>query len=606
MTMNINYLNNYFSEKAIDKNLIQLYYDFSFVSGVFLKNKIYDDKIQFYPVSSGFFIDKKYSPAFFNTKYGEINFTGSGVFQGTNTLQIFQESLSSDNSLFLNFANLSCNKNFILNSNPISIPTGRIQALSYIKSKNNANPFRITLGLNDANKLTLEFSGKSEVYKIVNPSELSFQNICCLKFGAQSLQIDYYDIIENEINSSKMFLTGSYFNQSKEFYIGNIASGDTNNLYTGFFGTIDDALLVNNYLDNSKSFDISKIFIKTGELVNITDLTGIKLDIINSGYINPTGIIGTGITGYINIKTEEALISGNITGIYIESGISGFLTGEKIEFTTYNQSTVITTGQRIEKFDLYDEKYAGNFTKNYIVFNQKLDNEDIFEIQYYLDSQMKINYADYSALSDTYLTEDNIFNKNTSIYFNGLRLASGENYNSIDVNKFTVSNYITGFKDSADSIFYVSSSLTGNKTYTTYFDQSAVFGNYYLAYTFTESSSQWDKLNVFLNGQKLISGLNYLISGFGSNKLYIQNSLPSGVLVMIKDDFILSVTGSNVKTITPQLIYNNEQIWVNGVYQHKFDDYILTSCYNKMLIPSGDIEIKQSAIFDNEYYRFNL
>jgi hypothetical protein len=604
--MNISYLNNFFTDNSIDLNSIQLYYDFSEVSGVFLKNKIYDDQIQFNPVTSGFFINKKYSPAFFNTKYGEISFTGSGIFQGTNTMQIFEESIVSDNSLFINFANLNCNKNFTLNSNPISIPTGKIQTLSYIKSKNNTNPFEIILGLNDANKLTLEFSGGAESYKIINPKELSFQNICCLKFGTKSLQIDYYDIIENEINSSKIFVTGNYFNQYKNIYIGNIASGYTNNIHTGFFGAIDDILLINNYLDNDKSFNISKLFIKTGETLDIVQLTGLQFDLITSAYINPTGIIGEGIISYTNLKIEEALISGNLTGIYIQSGITGFLTGEKIEFTTSNQSTIVSTGQNITKYDLYDEKYASNFTKNNIIFNQKLDNEDVFEIQYYLDSQIKINYADYSINSDLYITTDDILNKNTSIYFNGLRLVSGENYNYIDKNKFTISNYNTGSQDSNDSIFYTSSSLTGYKTYQTYFDQSFAFGNYYLVYTFSDDRSNWGKSNIFLNGQKLISGFNYLISGFGSNKLYFKNDLPTGLVAIIKDDFISGVTGCNIKKYNTSLNYNNEQIWINGVYQHKGDDYILTSCYNNLLIPSGDIEVKRDNIFYDEYHRFNL
>jgi hypothetical protein len=244
--MNLSYLNNYFSDKFLNKDAIQLYYDFDQVSGVFLKNKIYENEVQFYPVAQGFFINRKYSPAFFNTKYGQVNFTGSGVFQGTNTMQIFEESTSSDNSLFINFGRLNCNKNFTLNGDLISIPTGKIQTLSYIKSKNNTNPFQIILGLNDANDLTLEFSGGTESYKTVTPKELSFQNICCLKFGRNILELNYYDIIENETHKSRIDITGNYFEQNKQLYIGNVGSGFLDQNYTGFFGTVDDILLLNN------------------------------------------------------------------------------------------------------------------------------------------------------------------------------------------------------------------------------------------------------------------------------------------------------------------------------------------------------------------------
>lgn len=604
--MNLSYLNNYFSDKSLNKDAIQLYYDFDQVSGVFLKNKIYENEVQFYPVAQGFSINKKYSPAFFNTKYGQVSFTGSGVFQGTNTMQIFEESTSSDNSLFINFGRLNCNKNFTLNSDLISIPTGKIQTLSYIKSKNNTNPFQIILGLNDANDLTLEFSGGAESYKTVTPKELSFQNICCLKFGRNILELNYYDIIENETHKSRIDITGNYFEQNKQLYIGNIGSGFVDQNYTGFFGTIDDILLLNNIPDDEQSFGLAKLFIKTGEYIDVVNLTGLTFNVISNAYLNPTGIIGVGINGYQDIKIEEALVSGSLTGIYIQSGITGNITGETIEIQTSTQSVISNTGQIITKYDLYDEKYACNFTKNNIVFNKKLDNEDVFEIQFYLDSQIKINYADYLSISDIYTTEDSILNKNNSIYFNGVRLVSGENYRYTNANQFIISNYHTGDIDSNDSVFYTSSSLTGNKEYQTYFNQSVPSGDYYLAYTFTDSSSNWNKSNIFLNGQKLISGFNYIIAGIGLNSLYLKNNLPTGLISIIKDNFISGVTGCNIKKYNTSLAYNNEQIWLNGIYQHKGDDYILTSCYDSILLPSEDIDLKQDAIFNNEYYRFNL
>ena len=603
--MNLSFLNNYFSDNSLNKDAIQLYYDFNQVSGVFLKNKIYDNEIQFYPVTNGFSINKKYSPAFFNTKYGEVNFTGSGVFQGKNTLQIFEESTSSENSLFINFGRLNCNKNFTLNSDLISIPTGKIQTLSHIKSKNNANPFQIILGLNDANNLTLEFSGGAESYKTVNPKELSFQNICCLKFGRNILELDYYDIIENESYASKIDITGNYFEQNKQFYIGNVGSGFLDQTYTGFFGIVDDILLINNILDNGQSFGLSKLFIKTGEYTDTVNLTGLTFNIISNAYLNPTGIVGVGINSYQDIKIEEALISGNLTGIYIQSGVMGNITGETIEIQTSTQSTISNTGQIVTKYELYDEKYSCNFTKNNIVFNKKTDEQDIFEIQFYLDSQIKINYFDYSDVSDIYIAKENLSDKNSSIYINGIRLVSGINYEYTQPNVFVTRNYPTG--DSTDLAFYTLSSLTGNKVYQTNFNRSSASGDYYLAYSWgTINNSDWGKSNVFLNGQKLISGFNYLIAGQDFNNLYLYKDLPTGSLAIIKDNFISGVTGNNIKVYNSSLEYNNEQIWLNGIYQYKGIDYILSSCYNSLMRASGDIEVKQNYIFNNEYYRFNL
>lgn len=605
--MNLNYLNQYFSEKGLDSQKIDLYYDFDEVSGVFLKNKIYDNKVQFYPVTSGFFINKKLSPGFFNTKYGEVNFKGSGVFQGTNTFQIFQDYSLQENTMFFNFANLNCNKTFTLNSNSYTIPTGNTQVLAYIKSKENINPFEIILGINDANKLTLEFFSNQENFQVVNTGSLSFQNVCVLKFKNSLLEAAYHDIIENEIITSRISLTGDYFNQNKNCYLGGIPSGLTKNLYTGFFGVIDDTLFINNYLDDETNFNISKIFLKTGELTNTTLLTGLQINLINNAYINPTGIIGTGITGYQNTKIEDALISGNLTGVYEESALTGTITGEKIEIDLVPNPVIISTGQITTKYNLYDEIYAGNFTKNYIIFNKKLDIKDVYEIQYYLDSDMTIRYPVYSNASDIYVINNNDLNKNISIYFNGLRLVSGDNYVYIEDNKFTIRDYITGYKESKDLVFYTVSSLTGATTYKTYYTQTGKnLGEYYSAYTFTNPAADWQKLNIFLNGQKLTSGINYIIGGSNFNELYVDKDLPTGLISMIKDNFIIRETGSNVKNISRSLSYNNEQIWVNGVYQQKNYNYIATSCFNNILHSNQDIDIKENLLFNNEDHRFNL
>lgn len=602
--MNLSYLNNYFSDKSLNKDAIQLYYDFDQVSGVFLKNKIYENEVQFYPVAQGFSINKKYSPAFFNTKYGQVNFTGSGVFQGTNTMQIFEESTSSDNSLFINFGRLNCNKNFTLNGDLISIPTGKIQTLSYIKSKNNTNPFQIILGLNDANDLTLEFSGGTESYKTVTPKELSFQNICCLKFGRNILELNYYDIIENETHKSRIDITGNYFEQNKQLYIGNVGSGFLDQNYTGFFGTVDDILLLNNIPDDAQSFGLAKLFIKTGEYIDVVNLTGLTFNVISNAYLNPTGIIGVGINGYQDIKIEEALVSGSLTGIYIQSGITGNITGETIEIQTSTESVISNTGQIITKYELYDEKYSSNFTKDNIIFNKKTDDQDIFEIQFYLDSQIKISHFDYSNVSDIYVAKDNVSDKNNSIYINGVRLVSGINYEYTQPNVFITNDYPKG--DSNDLVFYTVSSLTGNKVYQTDFNRSSASGDYYLAYSFSDNNSNWGRSNIFLNGQKLISGFNYLIAGQNLNNLYLYKDLPTGSLTIVKDNFISGVTGNNTKIYNSSLKYNNEQIWLNGIYQYKGIDYILSSCYNSLMSASGDIEVKENYIFNNEYYRFNL
>ena len=111
------------------------------------------------------------------------------------------------------------------------------------------------------------------------------------------------------------------------------------------------------------------------------------------------------------------------------------------------------------------------------------------------------------------------------------------------------------------------------------------------------------KYDVFLNGQKLISGLNYINSGI-NNSLYLNKNLPDGTLYITQDNFDYEVTGSNLKLYHSTENYNNERIWLNGIFQNKNENYLLTSCINTILQATGDIEAKDESIFNNEYYRF--
>jgi hypothetical protein len=602
--MKLEFLTGYLNENQRSTDSLKIYYDFSGMSGFFVPNRIYGGETQFNSVPGGFSINKNYYPGIFISCYKESGlFTGSGIFEGTNNLKVLNE-LSGDNlSLFYNFGALNCNKSFNIASKQIVIPTGKIQVLSYIESKNsNNNPFEIILGLNDAYKLTLEFSGtingsKQENYKSTNLGELSFQNISSLRLNDKIIEHTYFDFIEDEIFNTKINLTGSYFNQEKNIHIGNIPTGKYRNGYTGFIGHLDDFIAIQEYFDLNLSAGLSKIFTKTGEATEIINLTGVKYNVIRSGFLNPTGILGTGITGYRMVPSEEVIDSscGTSCVVYVQSGITGLITGEKIEYVIAGQEQYTVFQQNI-KYDLHDQDYASNFTKNYIIFDLKLDQEDIFNIQLYKDVDNKFEIPDYSLLNENYLTQDVITDKELLIFFNGINTSSGD-YQIIGNNKFKI---ISVDKDFDDDVIYSLSSLSNAESYLFNNVNPLVDGHVSLG-----EINNNKKYNVFLNGQKLISGLDYRITGIGIDYLaLIGNQLASGQVYAIEDNFLTGVTGANLKLYNPLIKYNNERIWVNGVLQNKNENYILTSCINNMLLATGDIEIKKEIIFQNEYNRF--
>lgn len=538
--MKLEFITGYLSQNQRNTGSLDIYYDFSGISGIFVPNRLYGNQDQFNKVIGGFTVNSQYYPGIFVSCYQETGFTGSGIFEGTNTLKVLNPLSGDGISLFYNFGALTCDKNFTIGNKNIQVPTGKIQVLSYIESKSNTNPFEIILGLNDAYKLTLEFSGVTgniyENYKSTNLGELATQNIGGLRLNKKNIEFTYFDVIKNEISNQIINLSGYYFDQEKNIYIGNIPTGKYRSPYTGFIGHLDDFLGFNEYFDSNFSLGLSRMFIKTGEGETITNITGVKYNIIQSGFLNPTGILGTGITGYQMVASQEVIDSkcGDTCIVYVKSGITGFITGEKIEYTIVNQQQY-TTSQRVTKYDIYDGQYAPKFTRNYIIFPKQIDNEDIMEIQVYKNIDNTLEFPTYSPLNRIFIADDINVNKNLLMFFNGVNISSG-NYTIIgNEARFIINPYA---KDDTDTISYTLAQFTDTKSdtfnYTT--GEDIIIGN-----------PNNINFNLFLNGQKLISGLNY------TSQRFIDTVLITGVTGIDKD----SLNGTYIRTSGAYSKFNN-------------------------------------------------
>lgn len=606
--MKLRFLTGYLNENQRATGSLDIYYDFSGVSGFFVPNRVYGNQTQFNQIVGGFRLNDQYSPGIFVSCYQETGFTGSGIFEGSNTLKI-SNSLSGDSLTFLyNIGALNCNKEFTIGSKNIKEPTGYIQVLTYIESKNQNNPFEIILGLNDSKKFTLEFSGstgsKMETYKSTNFAELGFQNMATLKLNFKNIECSYLDIIEDEIHDQLITVTGSYFDQEKNIYLGNMPSGKYRSGYTGFIGNIRDFVSFNDYFDSALCLGLAKNLIKTGERIEVINITGVKYNVIKSGYLNPTGILGVGITGYEIVPSSDVINSscGQSCIIYVESGVTGYITGEKIEYVVVNQEEYPVSQSKI-KYNLYNEDEACKYTKNYIIFTPGLDSEDVYSINLYKDLSNKVETPSYAILDKIYLCEDNLLNKDRLILFNGLSIESGSYIIDNNNKKFIINSYD---KDENDLVVYSISDFNSKYLNIDYNGTNFKSGSYISAYQFSTSSEFLNKPNLFLNGQKLISGLDFILPQSGANRnLYINNRLTTGIISLITDNYLISnLTGSNIKLYSPNFTYNNERIWLNGIFQNKNENYILTSCLNTMLHAQQEVSIQSKIIFNNEYYRF--
>ena len=593
--MNINYINRTLSGANINPYSLKVLYNFDHREGPFVTNEVYTGIIQ-YETSPNLLIYKEYLPGIFLSCYGAENQTiyNSGLFSG-NTLLKVSDTIPDDHfSLFLNYSNSQkCNYNYN--------PTGKNEILSYISSDSSSTyPFEVIIGINNANRIFLEFSGSTglnhkEIYRKTIIQEPADQNIISLTINRDLLDINYHNFIEEEINSRSFKLDNNYFNQNKNIYFGQKPTGKSDIKNTGFYGVIDDILIFNEYISPNIGQVISKDFIKTGELVTGIIVNSITYNTINSGYVNITGIIGTGITGYQNVLYQQInLDCGDNCTFYIKSGITGFLTGEKIEYKIVEQETVeSSTGEYI--IDYYDLNYGVKFSKNKIIFNQPIDQKDIFEINYY-NQFNNIKNLNYSPAFSIYSANENLSGNKFLLFLNGVNIDySGYLFLSGRNNQFQLQDQI---KDNNDLVKYYRTDEAlafVEKLYTGGYNSPSnpFFTFHYLT-----------PYNFYLNGIKLISGNTVNISAISSSRrVYFSSNSPTGIFYAIRDYNTKFQIGSGLQKVDAQN-YVSKNIWLNGILQEKNDKYILSSCVNNSLYGDKSLALPQDDLFDEEYFRF--
>jgi hypothetical protein len=110
-----------------------------------------------------------------------------------------------------------------------------------------------------------------------------------------------------------------------------------------------------------------------------------------------------------------------------------------------------------------------------------------------------------------------------------------------------------------------------------------------------------------LNGQKLISGMNYYLSG---GNIYIKTNevLATGGILYLSNDLngysnYVSGKGNELQNINSNVI--NEKVWINGVLQVENEDYLKGAC-TTLLITNNLAKGKTYLIYDNYSNFFNL
>jgi hypothetical protein len=417
-------------------------------------------------------------------------------------------------------------------------------------------------------------------------------------------------VISAGTNTATGFFTG-YYSQNLSY------TRTINTFFSGQTGSITGTQLVisGTGVTGYINFNLNEIinFCGSGFSLMLTSgLTGIQSGLNNL----VTGLTGTGIvtstltindynnvpySGLINKSTASAGQIQNYTYNFLIRNNGGYIyKSEILEFRNpsigINQPIIVSK----ESNDLFEKTtslqkdltYLNNLGIDKIVINSPVDSEDVVEV-----------YAfSFEQNNDILLNEELEFNRaknsfrlfydinNSSLNSNGvLQVFSGENsgYYNFVINKF---KYISGNFDLNDFI-----NLDINKT--------GLISN---QYTGDNLLITGNKDFIYLNGQKLASGLDYYWSGDNSTYKISGKSLVDGLVVGYDSilDYI-RLTGNNyVYNLPRKYAKNSFSVYLNGIklepnqyYQASKYDNInspvflennLSGIYNILTAPEGN------------------
>ncbi len=556
--MNVNLLYNTTTGMGLSTGDIQIIYDFTKIySGGLIFNDRYATGSQFdfdtkriFPEKNLGIIQQFNSPISGNEDFDDFDFYASRAIKilGMTGLQNW--------TAFFKIKFNSCNID----------PVNKNRIIFFNKDNLDSSN-GIVLSLDDGNKFAMEYDAQLLTSTIESNKESIFsleRNDTFLNF--ELYYPNFYDIKTSYIqkispyNVSNWYIGG--FDNYNDIYTGLGPSGKTE---------LDFFVLFNKSLDSQEKLKISQSLLASG-IVKTTGYFYYDEVYISGDNIITGGNISSGITG-------QALIQvGEITGvgtekfyIYETSGITGFITGEiilsnPISITgTFTGTTLIDT--LIPKYD------TDNFYENTILITQNnkfinLDNKDIYEV-YALDNTGE-GYPYpiyYNGLYNRYSVLNQVPDKYIYLYINGVLQKSGtlvDNHfnisgnqissNFIDSSDLGAYRYYTGFTGFATGI-------TGIDNYTT--DVIFSNGDYILS-------------DIYLNGQKLISGLNY--NQTSTTLTVYKDSLSNGELSFYPKIQARDYITGNINIIKTNSGIAEEFIWFNGIKLEKDVDYRKVSC----------------------------
>jgi len=419
--------------------------------------------------------------------------TGTGIFTNNDFLRIGNTIPFENWTIFINF-------------NQTGTITGISQVLlSTMTGVNQQSGFLV--GINDSNRLFFEYidstysiGGARRIY--VHPQELSAYNIISISQDAvhSAITIANHNLAKGD--SFGLTYNADGFINSSLLFIGGFPNKTLNPSYTGFMGRIMDILFLTGAANPVQASGIAPLFFVTG-YNPATDVPVYTPFIAVTGAAFISGVIGSGVTGYVLSTVNIPDIHGNNTVAYDNLPLTGLISGDTIVYSTgIDSGNYVTLSGVPEEFFFYDP-YTRNYGDNLLVMlSYSVTTGDVVEIYSYTNNQVNtISIAPEAfSLYDFYLST-NTSTDNVNVYNDGLLQIPNIDY--VLASGKIISNGLSNFQSQYNYILY--DQISGNI-------DSLAFSGYSGAFTLGGNLTQSGTKDVYLNGQKLISGFDYTIS----------------------------------------------------------------------------------------------
>jgi len=454
--------------------------------------------------------------------------------------------------------------------------------------------------INDTNRLVFKTLNKS--YTLTH--EMATRDMVYVSLTEnQFVTMGLYSVADDTLYTKTVQLEESNLNTDSLYFGGQLSYHPWS---TGFNGTIHNIMLFN---DDLTSQDIG-----TCALCSLVSSYAQANVVSNfSGYqitgLYYSGFVNSGTTGYQTLTGYLDNAHGGTKPIIYQSGMSGVLTSGEIAQPLLSDIVIQVTGTGYNF--TYSSGDVNAFTQRLISFDLPLTSGDVIEVYSYPKRNPYVN----KRVDGFSWPEDTGF---IQLVSNGLAETSGVDYDMTH-------NVISGFQDE-DLLSYDvlrAPTIVTPWTGSTGFRVPIVSGGFFPpVQQYPETSTNEIRIqnlsgissgnifypefgyDLFMNGQKLISGIHYIISNVGGT-FWVR--FPSGLtLPYATADFMYDTTGGvtgwgeiydNELTFAPyhsgfkKTVFQlsgdatnigmitgfSEQVWVNGVRQLNPEDYIKTS-----------------------------